>query len=303
MCACGLRGLGWHRDLPDARDYAPGDPQVKKLWRKIPTHRRGPKEGPRQVDLRQYFPQVYDQQDLNACTAHACVALVEYFERRSFGNTTRLSQLYLYRNARRLLGTTADIGADLRTSLRAMVRFGIPPENQWPYKAENFHKEPDPFLQAYADKYRRITYLRLDRRNGSGRETLNTARRFLAAGFPLLFGFPVPTSTSDDADIPYRPTFDSFLGGQAVVAVGYDDERIQAHKGALLVRNSWGTGWGDKGYGWLPYAFVKQQLATDFWTLLRADWLSSGEFERPLFKKRARSHEAADVDQQGQKPR
>jgi C1A family cysteine protease len=64
--------------------------------------------------------------------------------------------------------------------------------------------------------------------------------------------------------------------------VGYDDKlRIRSDKGALLVRNSWGADWGDGGYGWLPYEYVRQQLAVDFWTLLKPSWLKSGEFESP----------------------
>jgi C1A family cysteine protease len=66
------------------------------------------------------------------------------------------------------------------------------------------------------------------------------------------------------------------------VAVGFDDaKRIRSWKGALLVRNSWGPGWGDAGYGWLPYAYVDRGLAADFWTLLRLEWLAAGDFNDP----------------------
>jgi len=33
-----------------------------------------------------------------------------------------------------------------------------------------------------------------------------------------------------------------------IVLVGYDDER-----GVWIIRNSWGTSWGDRGYGYIPY--------------------------------------------------
>jgi C1A family cysteine protease len=106
-------------------------------------------------------------------------------------------------------------------------------------------------------------------------------KSLLAAGFPAAFGFPVPNSLSDDGNIPFRPTFDSILGGQAVLAIGYDDRWLHGSRGALLVRNSWGTEWGEGGYGWLPYAYVEENLAVDFWTLLHPGWINSGEFYVP----------------------
>ena len=52
-------------------------------------------------------------------------------------------------------------------------------------------------------------------------------------------------------------------GGHAVMCVGYDDER-----GVFIVRNSWGTGWGDGGYFYMPYGYMtNEDLADDFWVL------------------------------------
>ena len=48
-----------------------------------------------------------------------------------------------------------------------------------------------------------------------------------------------------------------------VVAVGYEDS-----KQWFIVRNSWGTGWGMKGYFTMPYAYLLSSgLAQDFWTI------------------------------------
>jgi C1A family cysteine protease len=60
------------------------------------------------------------------------------------------------------------------------------------------------------------------------------------------------------------PTPDeSVLGGHAVVAVGYDDSTQR-----FLVRNSWGSGWGQEGYFTMPYGYLTDAgLSADFWTL------------------------------------
>jgi C1A family cysteine protease len=68
-------------------------------------------------------------------------------------------------------------------------------------------------------------------------------------------------------------------GGHANVAVGYDDTiNIGGQQGALLVRNSWGTGWGLQGYAWLSYKYVTAGLAADWWSLVDEKWVNSGNF-------------------------
>ncbi len=127
-----------------------------------------------------------------------------------------------------------------------------------------------------------MRYLRLDSRGSQERATLDVVRSFLAAGFFVAFGFPISTAVTSEPEIPFPTAADSILGGQTVTAVGYNDKfRIRSDKGAILVRNSWGPDWGDRGFGWLPYAFVRERLACDFWTLMSPRWLRSGEFDLP----------------------
>jgi C1A family cysteine protease len=96
-------------------------------------------------------------------------------------------------------------------------------------------------------------------------------------GFTVYSSFPYPGDGRKD--IPYPTNNDSVLGGHAVMAVGYDDNRmIGGKKGALLIRNSWGTGWGEQGYGWMPYDYVVHGIAVDFWSLVQADFVNTNLF-------------------------
>jgi len=68
-------------------------------------------------------------------------------------------------------------------------------------------------------------------------------------------------------------------GSHAIVAAGYDDNLIiDNDREALVIRNSWRTGWGNAEYGWMSYRYVTQGLADDWWTLISAEWINTGQF-------------------------
>jgi C1A family cysteine protease len=82
-----------------------------------------------------------------------------------------------------------------------------------------------------------------------------------------------------DGKVAYPSQQSHLYGGHANVAVGYDDTiNIGGQQGALLVRNSWGTGWGLQGYAWLSYKYVTAGLAADWWSLVDEKWVNSGNF-------------------------
>ena len=245
---------------------------------------------PSEVDLRcedevQHFSPPEDQGPLNCSAACAVLGLVEYFERRVRGRTFEGSTLFLYMVTRnrtqKRMRVMGDTGADLRTTLKVLTSFGVPPTEHWPYEIDKFDDEPNAFVYSLAIRFPGILYFRLDEPNRDGTKTWETVRSFLAAGFPVAFGFSVPTSLTADANIPYRPDLDSVRGGQAAVAVGYKSNHFGRGQHALLIRSSWGSQWGGNGNGWLPIAFLRSQLAKDFWTLVSEQWLDANELFRP----------------------
>jgi C1A family cysteine protease len=277
-----LPTLGWLRDLPDPRDFSAEHECVKAL-RSVGTRSRSSRSPrPASVNLEEYFPPVEGAPALAGCTAQSCAALVEYFERRAHGRAFVGSALFLYTLTCRLLHGTGGVGTPLRATLKALKRFGLPPGAYWPSTPEYFGTDPGAFLFAYAREYHDLIYLRLDSPRVEGRQVLTAVKSFIAAGFPVAFGLSVFDSLSLDPRVPFPTCFDAPRVGQSVVAAGYDDDmRVLSERGALRVRSSWGSAWGEAGYGWLPYRFVTDYLAADFWTLLRPDWLAEGELLLP----------------------
>jgi C1A family cysteine protease len=295
--------MGWVRDYPDFRDYnVESDqisPKLKQLGQKysvkemlahVGAAKAAKKSLPGSADLRAWCSPIENQGSLGSCTANAGVGLVEYFERRAFGKHLDASRLFLYKVTRNLAHWTGDTGAYLRTTMASLVLFGVPPEEYWPYEITEFDKEPPAFCYAFAQNFQTLSYYRLDSLGISAEDLLARVKTNLSAGLPSIFGFTVYHSIEQaqaTGEIPFPTAGEGVRGGHAVMAVGYDDKikiknknpGARETKGALLIRNSWGTDWGSNGYGWLPYDYVLRGLATDWWSLLKSEWVDTGQFK------------------------
>jgi len=175
-------------------------------------------------------------------------------------------------------------------AMQAMVLFGVPPEEYYAYKPADLDKDPGAFVFAFAQNYQALQYYRYDAPGTATADLLARIKTNLAAALPAMFGFVVYSSITQAAQtgkIPYPVSGEKRVGGHAVMAVGYDDHvKIKNNNpgakettGALLIRNSWGTGWGEQGYGWLPYEYVLKGLAVDWWSLLKNEWIDTGVFK------------------------
>ena len=239
---------GWIPDLPDHRDHILSLPIYEAL--------------PPSADLRAQCPAVYRQGNLGSCTGNAIAADLE-FDRKKQGLPDFIpSRLFIYYNERVMEHTIfSDAGAMLRDGIKSVAKIGACSETDWPYDISQFAVKPSAQCYLSAKLDRAISYQRVQR-------NLDQMRACLAGGFVFVLGFTVYQSfessqVASTGDMPMPGPDESVLGGHAVVCVGYNDA-----KQAFTVRNSWGGSWGDKGYFYMPYAYLmNRQLSSDFWVI------------------------------------
>lgn len=242
------RKYGWHPDQHDPRDLA-----VEPVVHQHPL--------PPVIDLRPACPPVVDQGNLGSCTANAIASAIQFERRRQcLPDDFTPSRLFIYFNERKMEGTVEeDAGAAIRDGIKSVAREGVCPEDVWSYDVTKFADRPSSDAYAAAVKHKAVDYWRVPR-------DITQMRGCLWAGFPFVFGFMVAqTFESEEVArtgvVPLPQPTDENIGGHAVLCVGYDHDRQ-----VFICRNSWGEGWGDKGYFYMPYAYLMDEnLATDFW--------------------------------------
>lgn len=244
-----FRNFGWKRDLPDQRD------RKFKVTAPIPL--------PALVDIREKMPVVYNQGTLGSCTANAIGAAFQFEQIKRGVENWIPSRLFIYYNERAMEGTiNEDAGAMIRDGIKSLVKEGVCPETMWEYREWKFKQKPSQPCYTEALNNQVLDYLRISP------YTLYEVKQCLAQGFPVIFGFMIYESMMTEnvtrtGIVPIPNINEKPIGGHAVLAVGYDDE-----KKCLIVRNSWGEEWGEKGYFYLPYWFIETpNVAADFWTI------------------------------------
>lgn len=244
---------GWVPDLPDQRDI---------LYTAV---RVVPAVLPPAVDLRAVCSPVEDQGNLGSCTGNALAGALEFLEKKDKVRFVDLSRIFIYYNERVIEHTVkSDSGAMIRDGIKTLKKQGVCSEKKWPYVISKFAVKPSPACYKEAVEHQIISYQRI--------LTLDQMRDCLAEGFPFVFGFTVYESFESQqvakTGIVQMPHSDErVVGGHAVLAVGYNDAEKR-----FIVRNSWGTDWGMRGYFTMPYAYLSDRnLSDDFWVIRRAE--------------------------------
>jgi C1A family cysteine protease len=236
-------------------------------------------KNPMSVDMRDELPAAWDQGDEGSCTAHAgCAARVHLLGDKTFDP----SRAFQYWNEQEIEGDPGqDNGAQMKTIGTAMKKYGVCSSADMPYI--DGRTDIAPTAQDYKDglKYKIDTYTRV----AMSVAAIQTA---LAQHHGVLCGMKVYQSMESAAVeksgvLPMPKSKEQLLGRHAVYIVGYvptlpsDVVQLRSYKrmmakmpteqGYFIVRNSWGTTWGQAGYFYMPYSYIGTRYANEFWLM------------------------------------
>lgn len=237
------RGLGYLPDLPDHRDR-----DIDKLG-------IGSSKLPGNVALP--VREVLDQGRTNTCVAQAIAQAVRVKTEEEL-----LSRLAIYWNARAYhAATKRDDGTHIRLAIRALQRYGAPPERVWPFDvsllSSKLNKKPSLASYQLGHDFGGVRgYYRIF---DTGLAKLLAIKAAIASGRPVVAGWHVDGAfVADDGpaliDVPTGPA----IGGHAMAIVGYTED-------AFEVVNSWGTRWRQDGFAYFTPAMVME--AIDVWAI------------------------------------
>lgn len=210
---------------------------------------------PASKDLREGWWKIGDQGETGSCVGWGTAdALLRWHlvKANQLGKDEKLSVRYVWMASKETDEFTSmpstfieSDGTSLKSALDIVRKYGVVKDKVLPFGSGKLYKEDEKTFYALAAQRKISSYFNL----GSN---IADWRTWLASKGPILTRLDVDatwdkaSATHGNLDI-YQPN--TTRGGHCVALVGYTPDRF-------IVRNSWGTSWGDGGFAYasLQYA-------------------------------------------------
>ncbi|GAA4462104.1 hypothetical protein GCM10023189_38370 [Nibrella saemangeumensis] len=214
---------------------------------------------PPRISFESYCPSVQKQGSYSTCVGFACgyyLRTILEAKHKQITDKVRINQLafspsYLYEKAKSERDYACTEGVYLSKAFDVLKGVGVVPFNSFPYPACG---QETVTADAAAARFRIRDYERLFSVGDEEQKKIQRIKTTLAEGSPVVVGMVIPESFLSAGKrwepAPGDNPADKRLPGHALCVVGYDDTR---YGGAFRVINSFGTGWGDKGFCWIIY--------------------------------------------------
>jgi len=204
-------------------------------------------ELPEEHDMREDLRPIRNQGSQGTCAAQTSACMKEWQEKHDVAFNEYMSPQFIYNNR----ANQDSEGMYSRDVMKILNKIGSVREKDYPYNS--FDPISDE-LRELAGKYKIAGYASVNSVEG--------VKKALVKNGPCYFACPVYNRTQR----MWKPRQgDKKIGGHAMTIVGYNDV-------GLIIRNSWGTSWGDEGYTIFPYE--DWGLHWEIWTTIDAE---SGE--------------------------
>jgi hypothetical protein len=231
---------------------------------------------PAAYSLKEYCPTPGDQGETGTCTAWSSAyyartileAIAEQRKGASANDAEAFSPSFIYNQIRDTPG--CDDGTSLAAALEIMQEQGCLKASVVKFDCD--FDDWDRF-SVLAQPFTIRGHLRLH--GPVANNKVLPVKKALASGQPVLIGMHVTKSfMRPGSDGFYRPTEEDLLldipdllarkaySGHAMAVIGYDD--MKGKQGAVQIINSWGSDWGDAGFGWVEYADFNRFVAQSF---------------------------------------
>jgi Papain family cysteine protease len=212
---------------------------------------------PASVDLRAAWWAIDDQEDTGSCVGWATAEGVVRYHMVAAGKLAKnvlLSPRFVWMASKETDAYTTrpetfieEAGTSLKAAVDIVRNYGAVPMSLLPFHiATKMYTGNENAFFATAAQLKIASYFNLHR-------DPNQWKSWLASHGPILAGLSVDhtwdnaTATGGNIDA-FMPN--TVRGGHAVTIIGY------MASGRFIVRNSWGTGWGDHGFGYVSPAYI-----------------------------------------------
>lgn len=206
------------------------------------------------IDLRSLFSDIKDQGKLGTCSVFSIVSTYEYILKKT-NREKKLSERFVYYNILNDMGNMEDTGSSLYGVVESMTRYGVCTDNYCKYNVNEYNIKPseDAYKDAITHKIRTAKNVRINHKD------ITSA---LSEGYPVIISLKIYDSFGNSSKgFIFKPTDEEFnegkFGNHAMVICGYSkNDKV------YIVRNSWGKGFGDSGYCYIPFSYIEDEKFT-----------------------------------------
>lgn len=247
-------GLGALEPLPEVRIAAGFGPYETTIpLAALPTN----------VNYIYSLNPIRDQGARGTCIAFACTALNEYYHSGHYTGLIDLSEQCLYARCKEHDGVPNEVGTYVHVAMDCLVKYGQSTESCAPYNPNLPHNQPghQPCCVGESPQWTLPNWKKLSSRSVADIKGALADHRVVAFSIPVYDSWYYSAAVRASGDITMPLPGDGFTGGHAMLFVGYQDDATVPGGGYFILRNSWGTPWGENciygaGYGTIPYQYM-----------------------------------------------